>query len=297
MVSITSNSLLHPDEITRKTFPTARRGLDAEAVRRYLETLANDLRVLLEREAQLRHRLADAERRAAEPEIDEAMLTRAVGVETARILETAHVAARDVIANAEARAAQLVEESEGLVAERSAAADEEAAGILFRAEQDAVLLAAATVEEATALRETARQEADELITAAGGEAAAVLAATKEECRQMVREARELRHRVLNDLAERRRALRVQLAQLRTGRDSLIEVVDAVGDAVDRVRDRWRRPSTRRDWPQRRPVTGCRSTTETRKCPRSSSSCTLTQRNPGELARPRQPPCSPTRASS
>ncbi len=237
VVSISSNSLLHPDEIARKTFPKARRGLDAEAVGRYLESLSGELGELLEREAQVRRRLADAERRAAEPEIDEATLTRAVGSETARILQTAHQAARDVIASAEVRAAQLLEEAEGLAAVRSAEADEEAARILAGAEQEAALLGAATMEEATALRGSAQLEADELIVAAGNEAAAVLAATKQECRQMVREARELRHRVLNDLADRRRALRVQLAQLRTGRDSLIEVVDAVGDVVDKVRDR------------------------------------------------------------
>jgi cell division septum initiation protein DivIVA len=237
VVSISSNSLLHPDEIARKTFPTARKGLEAEAVRRYLDSLSAEVRELLEHQAEVRRRLADAERRAAEPEIDEATLTRAVGSETARILQTAHQAARDVIATAEVRAAQMMEEAEGLVAERSAAADEEAAGILAGAEQEAARLGAATMEEVTALRSSAQLEADELIVAAGNEAAAILAATKQECRQMVREARELRHRVLNDLADRRRALRVQLAQLRTGRDSLIEVVDAVGDVVDKVRDR------------------------------------------------------------
>jgi len=237
VVSISSNSLLHPDELARKTFPRARRGLDAEAVRRYLDLLSADVRELLERDAEVRRRLADAERRAAEPEIDEATLTRAVGSETARILQTAHQAARDVIAAAEARAGQVMEEAEGLAAERSAAADEEAAAIMAGADQEAALLGAASMDEVTALRNSAQLEADELIAAAGNEAAAVLEATKQECRQMVREARELRHRVLNDLGDKRRALRVQLAQLRTGRDSLIEVVDAVGDAVDKVRDR------------------------------------------------------------
>ena len=68
------------------------------------------------------------------------------------------------------------------------------------------------------------------------------------------EARDLRASVLGDLAERRRSLRVQLEQLRTGRDSLLGVVDAVGDAVDQLRDRLANGSTRLVWPPPRPGT-------------------------------------------
>ena len=66
-VSISSSTSLNPDEIARRSFPTARKGIDADAVRRYLESIADDVRSLLEREAQLRRRVADAERKASEP--------------------------------------------------------------------------------------------------------------------------------------------------------------------------------------------------------------------------------------
>ena len=62
-------------------------------------------------------------------------------------------------------------------------------------------------------------------------------ATKEECRRMVAEARGLRNRALADLVARRRALRVQLEELRTGKDSLLRVVDDVAASVDELRQR------------------------------------------------------------
>src|SRR5579871_4419205 len=107
VVSISSNTTLTPDEIARRTFPTVRKGVDADAVRRYLETVADEMRVMSEREAQMRRRLAEMERRATEPPVlDEATLMQAVGAETARILQTAHDAARDVVGKAEATAAE-----------------------------------------------------------------------------------------------------------------------------------------------------------------------------------------------
>jgi len=72
---------------------------------------------------------------------------------------------------------------------------------------------------------------------AHAEAVELFDATKEECRRMVAEARALRNRALADLVSRRRALRVQLEELRTGKDSLLGVVDAVGAAVVELRER------------------------------------------------------------
>lgn len=207
-LSISSQAGLHPDEIARRTFPTARRGVDPEAVRRFLESVAVEVRELHEREQVLRRHLQDAERRAAEPELDEQTLLRSVGVETARILQTAHESAADVVGKAEARAAELVQ----TVGDEAAAA-------------------------AASIRQAATSEAEALTERARSEAVALLEATRSECRRIVREAQELRASVLGDLSSRRRALRVQLEQLRTGRDSLLNVVDAVGEAVDQLRDR------------------------------------------------------------
>ncbi len=214
-VSISSQTGVHPEEISRRSFPTARRGLDPDAVRRYLEALAAQLQEVLDREQTLRRRLAEAERQAAEPELDEATLLRAVGAETARILETAHLAASDVVSKAEARAAGILAEAENVMSDRMTAAE----------------------AEAEALSRAAAAEAAAVAEAAQAEAVALLDTTRAECRRIVREARHLRGGVLHDLADKRRSLRIQLEQLRAGRDALIGVVDAVGDSVDDLRER------------------------------------------------------------
>ncbi len=236
-ISISSQTGPQPDEIARRTFPSVRKGVDGEAVRHYLETVADELRAVLDREQGLKRRLAEAERRAAEPELDEQTLLRAVGVETARIIQTAHTSAADVIAKAEGKAAEIIAAAEAVLGERTAIAQAEASEILDGAERRAAAMTEAAEQEATRVSALAAREAEELTEATRSEAVALLDATRGECRRVVSEARELRASVLGDLAARRRSLRVQLEQLRTGRDSLLNVVDAVGDAVDQLRDR------------------------------------------------------------
>jgi cell division septum initiation protein DivIVA len=226
VVSVSSSTQVSPEEIAHKSFPAARRGVDGEAVRAFLSKVAAELRDTLAREETLRERVAEAERRVADPELDEATLTRAIGVETAKILSTAHEAARNVVALAEQRATELIGESERVLAEQVAIAQAEALSIRTAAEQGADEYATRAQAEADALTDEAHSDAVELLDA-----------TKEECRRMVAEARDLRNRTLADLMARRRDLRVQLEELRAGKDSLLRVVDAVAAAVDALRER------------------------------------------------------------
>ena len=226
VVSISSSTPLSPDEIALKSFPAARRGVDGEAVRIFLGKVAAELRAALEREAILRERVAEAERRAEDPVLDEATLTRAIGIETAKILWTAHDAAGNLVAKAEERAAELIEEAGQVLAEQMAASEAEALEIRAAAEQ-----------EAAEYTSRAQAEADSMTDVAHADAVELFDATKEECRRMVAEARGLRNRTLADLVARRRALRVQLEELRTGKDSLLSVVDAVAASVDELRER------------------------------------------------------------
>ncbi|MGO9334819.1 MAG: DivIVA domain-containing protein [Acidimicrobiales bacterium] len=225
-VSISSSAPLSPDEIAQKSFPPARRGLDGQAVRTFLDKVAAELRGALEREAILRGRLAEAERRANAPELDEATLTRAIGIETAKILQTAHDAASNLVTKAEQRAAELIAEAEQVLAEQVAASDAEAIEIRAAAEQ-----------EAGEYTSRAQAEADSLTEVAHADAVELLDATKEECRRMVAEARELRNRTLADLVARRRVLRIQLEELRSGKDSLLSDVEVVATSVDELRER------------------------------------------------------------
>lgn len=226
VVSISSNPTLSPDEIMRKSFPAARRGVDGEAVRAFLAKVAAELREAIEREAALRIRVIEAERRAEEPELDEATLTRAIGTETAKILWTAHDAARNVVSQAEERAAELIAEASHVLSDQIAASEAEALEIRTAAER-----------EAAEYSSRAHAEADSLTDGAHADAVELLDATKEECRQMVAEARELRNRTLADLASRRRSLHIQLQELRTGKDSLLKVVDVVAASVEELRER------------------------------------------------------------
>jgi len=226
IVSISSSSPVSPDEIARKSFPAVRKGIDGEAVRAYLAKVATELRGALEREAILRERLAEAERRAADPVLDEATLTKAIGLETAKILSTAHEAARNTVVKAEERAAEMIRQAEGVLDEQVALARAEAGAIRAAAEQEAYEYAGRAQAEADAMTEEAHADAVELLDA-----------TKEECRRMVAEARDLRNRTLADLVARRRTLRVQLEELRGGKDSLLQVVDSLGASVEHLRER------------------------------------------------------------
>ena len=201
---VTIGAPLRPEEVSGRSFPPARRGLDGEAVRRFLEEVAGSLRELYQREEDLRRRLEDAEARAAAPVLDEATVTAAVGSETAKVLRAAHEAAREVVARAEEQAAGIMAAAGSLLEERRQEAESEAAGILERA----------------------RSSAEELERA-----------TKEQCRSMVDEAREVRRRVLADLAERRRELHLQLERLRAGKDALAEVIVSTVRSVEEVRAR------------------------------------------------------------
>ena len=226
VVTISSSTPLSPDEVARKSFPSARRGIDGEAVRIFLGKVAAELRGALEREAVLRERVVEAERRAEDPVLDEATLTRAIGIETAKILWTAHDAAGNLVSKAEERAAELIAEARQVLAEQTAASEAEALEIRAAAEK-----------EAAEYTSRAKAEADSVTNMAHADAVELFDATKEECRRMVAEARGLRNRALADLVARRRALRVQLEELRTGKDSLLRVVDVVGASVEELRER------------------------------------------------------------
>jgi hypothetical protein len=233
-----SSSHVNPDEIARRTFPAARKGVDGDAVRRYLESLADDVRAMVERETQLRRRVAEAERKASEPPVlDEATLTQAVGAETARVLQSAHDAGRDVVARAQERASEMLELATTQAAERTAAAEEESARLLEAATESAGATAADAEAQAVAVKAAAEEEAEAVLDAAHDDAVALLDTTKLRCRQTVRDARRLRAEVLSDLVERRRALFVQLEQLRSGRDSLVEVVETVETTVEALKAR------------------------------------------------------------
>lgn len=233
-LTITSSSHLTPDDVARHTFASVRRGFDPAEVRDYLESLAHGLRALTEREQELLAALAEAEERAANPVIDDTMLTAAVGKETARVLQSAHDAAAEMVANAEAEAARISAESqaesERLLAEAAetngqarSRADALFAERTADAEASAASLQERTEQQVAAALEQVRADAEELTERARAEG-----------RVMVEEAQQLRARVLADLSRRRKVLHAQIEQLRAGRERLAETITDVRHSVDAI---------------------------------------------------------------
>jgi DivIVA domain-containing protein len=218
-----SSSRAHPDEVARHTFGTTRRGFDPAEVRSYLELVAGELAAAAERERELREVLAEAEHRAANPVLDEATLTGALGQETARVLRSAHDAAADVVARAESEAELL----------RSSALEESAA-LRERADKAAAERTAQADNAVEDLRRRAQEETAASLDKARLEGEALLSQTRAECRAMVQEAQELRAKVLADLTRRRRVLHNQIEQLRAGRERLAETITGVRGAVDSI---------------------------------------------------------------
>lgn len=199
-----------PSEIARVDFPTAFRGYDQDAVRRYLSRLAaavgraqelgllgtvdpeQDDEHLIELELEagsLRQRVEELEGRLAEaqarldaaPEpvpvavdhpLDEAELIKLLGSETARILETARSAGAEITKRAENDAAALRAETEA-----------ECRSLVKEAEQ---ALAAA------------RTEAENIVAAAEAEAAREQSRSKAEAARILEEARIDGERVRDD---------------------------------------------------------------------------------------------------
>ena len=223
LMSITSSSHLAPDDVARHTFGSVRRGFDPNEVRAYLESIAVSLRGVADREHELLAELAAAEHRAANPVLDEATLTAAVGTETARVLHSAHEVAGEMVANAEAEATQLLTECRDEIEQIRAQTESRMSEQTAASEAAAGELRERTDRQIASGLDAARNEAEELVSQA-----------REQCRAMIEEAQGLRARVLADLARRRKVLHVQIEQLRAGRERLADTVHEVRRSVEAI---------------------------------------------------------------
>lgn len=223
-IVISSEPSLGAEEVARRTFATSFRGYDPAEVRAFLRRVADEISALREREADLRRRLDESQRKAAAPPpLDEATLMAALGEETARVLRSAKEAAAEITRKAEQKVAAVVREAQ----EEAARLREEAEGILARrteeAEEAAAAVRAEAEAEAAAIRARARAEAETLLEEARATG-----------RAMVQEAQALRERVLADLARRRRLAQVHVEQLRAGRERLLDAYRLVRRTLDEV---------------------------------------------------------------
>jgi cell division septum initiation protein DivIVA len=211
-------------EIARMNFTTLRKGgYDPNEVRIHLESVAREVGHLESRIRELQEQLSEAQRRAANPTIDEATLAGALGAQSASILRSAHEEAGRVTAEAQERSAQVFTESQ----QRSAAH-------LIEAQERATALISEAESTAAQVDHDARLAAERLVESAKVNGEALVEGAREQGRAIVEQSYDARKAVLNDLAVKRKALQIQIEQLRAARDVLATFVTSVQDQVDNV---------------------------------------------------------------
>jgi len=183
-----------PSAVAAAGFTTSRRGFEQAEVRDFLRMVAAELARLQEREAFLERELHTAQRANAGGNItlDDELVTRMLGEEATRVLQTAREGASQIKARAEESAARLLREA---------------------------------TDEAQRLREEAEVEAARKRNDAAADAEAELQMAKQQGRDMVKEAQDYRERVLSELGRRRELARQQIEQLGHGRDRLLQAFE------------------------------------------------------------------------
>lgn len=192
-----------PSSVSTAAFALSRRGYDQAEVRDFLRMVAAELARLQEREKFLEHELRQAQRSGPTQAIalDEEVVTRMLGEEAARILQTARDGAAAIKSRAEEHCHRMVRE-----------ATDEAQRLRTEVEM-----------------EVARRRQDSIT-----DAEAEINMAKQQGREMVNEARAYREKVLGELARRREMARQQIEQLVHGRDRLVQAFERARLAANDV---------------------------------------------------------------
>lgn len=210
-------------DVSRANFRTVRKGFDPDEVRNYLEGVGREIALLEKQVRDLQSKLSEATHRAENPVLDESRLTAMLGAQSTAILRAAHDEGAKVTAEAQERATQLFTQAQERATKYLVDAQARALQIVSEAE----ISSAAKEEEARAaamrLEESARINGD-----------AIIERSREQGRAIIEQANQARRQVLNDLVVRRKALNVQIEQLRAARDSLTTTVNSVKDSVEQV---------------------------------------------------------------
>lgn len=220
-VVISSALVFSPETVASRAFNVVFRGYEQNEVRAFLKRVADEMSAAAAREGELRHSLQEALTRAAHPEVNEEVLTNALGEHAARLLTNAREAASSMISDAETRSARVLQEAEGKIARVRSEADTLLARRTEEAERLTMGLRQAAEADARAVRERARAEAEAEVESA-----------RTQGREMVAEARSVRERMLADLTRRQRIAETQVEQLRSVRQRLLQAYGVVRRTVD-----------------------------------------------------------------
>ena len=218
-----SSARISTGDVARHSFAIVRRGFDIDEVKSYLQSVARSIEVLEQREQELQEAVAEAEERAMNPVVDEATLTASLGQHSAQILRHAHDEAAKIVVQAQEGASTLLREAQKQANEIQARSEGASAERVAEAE---IMVANATHE--------ARAAVEQIRLDALAEADAVVARAKDEGRVLLEQVQEARKRVMADLAARRRALSIQIEQLRAARDEMAASVQGVRGSIDAI---------------------------------------------------------------
>jgi cell division septum initiation protein DivIVA len=218
-----SSARISTGDVARHSFAIVRRGFDIDEVKTYLQSVARSIEVLEQREQELREAVAEAEERAAHPVVDEATLTASLGQHSAQILRHAHEEAAKIVVQAQEGASTLLREAQSQANEIQAQSEGASAERVAEAE----------IHVANATKE-AREAVERIRYDALAEADAVIARAKDEGRVLLEQVHDARKRVMADLAARRRALSIQIEQLRAARDEMAASVQGVRGSIDAI---------------------------------------------------------------
>jgi cell division septum initiation protein DivIVA len=206
---------MDPDRLGERDFARIRKGWDPEEVRPQLRAAADEIRRLQLTVAELQTSLNERdEARATPTEIDPDQLDRLVGEETARVLEAARTAAKDIRGKATIDAETLVNDATETATRLRTAAEE------AKAEADR------TVAD---LRASSRAEADRLVAEASSRSV--------ELREEAERDAAATRAVANDvLAERSAEAEAAAAEIRSAAEAFRSGVEAQCEELRQAAD-------------------------------------------------------------
>ncbi|NBV27073.1 MAG: hypothetical protein EBR99_07155, partial [Actinobacteria bacterium] len=200
-----------------------RKGFDPDEVRSFLEGIGREVGLLEKRLQDVQSKLTDALHRAENPVLDEAQLAAALGSQSVAILRAAHDEAGRVAAEGQERSTQIFTQ-----------AQERATNFIVEAQARALSIMNEAEIQSQQKDEEARAAAQRLEDSARINGEAIIDRSREQGRAVIEQANEARRQILNDLMIKRKALNVQIEQLRAARDVLTASVSSVRESVDQV---------------------------------------------------------------
>lgn len=256
-----------PDEISRREFATVFRGYDPAEVRTFLNQLAEQSSEAADRVAEIQRALAESDERAKNPELDEEMVTKLLGEQTAQILRSAREAAQDIRTKAEEEVSRSLreahevtskmrEEAEALLVQRTAEAERRAQEVRTEASADAESMRSEAQEEAAAIRnrvadEVARLRAEteaemlqlrqrtqsDLVderSAARQQARDMVDTARAEAKALVERTQDKQAELIEGLIRKRKIALAQVEELRAGRQRLLKAYKMVRGTLDEI---------------------------------------------------------------